>query len=75
MLTHGRLLLLAGPDAPSMPSSTAHERRFVAHTVIERFIKEDSVIAFGHGGLANAVIEALAAQRQQGRLKVRHRLS
>jgi shikimate 5-dehydrogenase len=46
----------------------------VALTVIKCFIKEDSVIAFGHGGLANAVIEALAEQRQQGKLRVSHTL-
>ena len=46
--------------------------RNVAQLVIERFIKDRQVIAFGHSSLANCVIEALAAAREEGKLRNIH---
>ena len=43
--------------------------RKVAQLVVQRFIRDQQVIAFGHGSLANSVIEALAAAREQGHLR------
>lgn len=44
--------------------------RRVAEAVVDGFIQDGQIIAFGHGSLAASLIEALASHRAQGRLKV-----
>ena len=44
--------------------------RRVAEAVVDNFIQDGHILAFGHGSLAASLIELLASQRLQGKLKV-----